>query len=354
MGASLSAFLRAHRDEVLRRAARKIRESSTRAARRGDELTRDLPQCLEGLIAALLDGVAGARRGDVAAEHGRRRYRLGFEIGDVVHDYGSLCDAIAEVALAEQQPITVREVQLLNQALDGGIAMAVSEFERERELDTRAEHTSHLGFIVHELRNALATAVLSFEMIGRGTVPIAGRTAAVLRRCHARMDGLIGKLVAGVRADAGALRRQRLSLAHLLDEVAATTELEARQRAIDLAVDVDDRVWVDGDRELLLSAVTNLAQNGVKFTRAGGRLELRGFAVDSRALIEVEDECGGLPDAANDALFMPFVQEGQDRSGLGLGLAITRDAVERHGGTVALRNLPGKGCVFTIDLPRAD
>ena len=71
-----------------------------------------------------------------------------------------------------------------------------------------------------------------------------------------------------------------------------------------------------------------------------------------RVLIEVEDECGGLPgDTIN--LFRPFEQRGADRSGLGLGLAYSRWAVEANRGRIYARSIPGKGCVFTVDLPRA-
>jgi signal transduction histidine kinase len=69
-------------------------------------------------------------------------------------------------------------------------------------------------------------------------------------------------------------------------------------------------------------------------------------------LIEVEDECGGLPAGKAEDLFRPFEQRGTNRSGLGLGLAIARESVETNGGLVRARNLPGRGCVFTIDLPR--
>ena len=70
-----------------------------------------------------------------------------------------------------------------------------------------------------------------------------------------------------------------------------------------------------------------------------------------RVLIEVEDECGGLPPGKAEDLFRPFEQRGADRSGLGLGLAIARESVETNGGKIRARNLPGRGCIFTIDLP---
>jgi len=69
-------------------------------------------------------------------------------------------------------------------------------------------------------------------------------------------------------------------------------------------------------------------------------------------LIEVEDECGGLPLGNADDLFRPYEQRGADRTGVGLGLAFSRSGVEANHGRIYARNLPMKGCVFTVDLPR--
>jgi signal transduction histidine kinase len=69
-------------------------------------------------------------------------------------------------------------------------------------------------------------------------------------------------------------------------------------------------------------------------------------------LIEIEDECGGLSPGEVEHLFRMFEQRGTDRTGLGLGLAISRQGVEDSDGTIRVRDLPGKGCVFTVDLPR--
>ena len=68
-------------------------------------------------------------------------------------------------------------------------------------------------------------------------------------------------------------------------------------------------------------------------------------------LIEVEDECGGIPECASDP-FKPFVERrGGDRKGLGLGLSIARKAVKAHGGDIHIRNMPGTGCVFVVEIP---
>jgi signal transduction histidine kinase len=68
--------------------------------------------------------------------------------------------------------------------------------------------------------------------------------------------------------------------------------------------------------------------------------------------LDVEDACGGLPPGKIEELFRPFEQRGADRTGLGLGLSISQQGVEANGGVLRAHDLPGIGCVFTIDLPR--
>ena len=72
-----------------------------------------------------------------------------------------------------------------------------------------------------------------------------------------------------------------------------------------------------------------------------------------RLVVEVEDECGGIPESKGD-LFQAFGdRRGTDRSGLPLGLSIARKAMRAHGGDIHVRNMPGKGCVFVIEVPLA-
>jgi len=82
-------------------------------------------------------------------------------------------------------------------------------------------------------------------------------------------------------------------------------------------------------------------------------VQLRTVAAAGDVRIEVEDECGGLPAGLAEDLFRPFERRGTDRTGLGLGLAISRQGIQASGGTLDVQNLPGKGCVFCIHLPMA-
>ena len=114
---------------------------------------------------------------------------------------------------------------------------------------------------------------------------------------------------------------------------------------------VEDGVVIDADRQVLAAVVGNLLQNAFKFTRPGTTVTLRVGASAERVLIEVQDECGGLP-GGNAELFRPFEERSADGTGLGLGLAFSRWAVEANDGRIYARNLPDKGCIFTVDLPR--
>jgi signal transduction histidine kinase len=119
-------------------------------------------------------------------------------------------------------------------------------------------------------------------------------------------------------------------------------------------VPVEHNVSVDGDRQVLAAVVGNLLQNAFKFTRPHTSVTLRVGASAERVLIQIQDECGGLPggEAESEGLFRPFEQRSTDRSGIGVGLAFSRWGAEANGGRLYARNLD-KGCVFTVDLPRA-
>jgi signal transduction histidine kinase len=111
-------------------------------------------------------------------------------------------------------------------------------------------------------------------------------------------------------------------------------------------------VTVNADRQLLGSALGNLLQNAFKYTRPSGRVWLRTRADRAQVSIEIEDECGGLPPAMTAEIAGLFQQYSTDKSGLGLGLVISKRAVEAMDGELRARNQAGTGCVFSVILPR--
>ena len=210
-----------------------------------------------------------------------------------------------------------------------------------------------LGDLAHEFRNLIGTATLALAAVRSGKVGIDGSTGAVLDRTLGRLRALVDRSLTEVRLEAGILHREQLMVASLVDEIEASASLDAKARGLSLNVfPTDAGLAVDADRQILGAVLANLLQNAFKFTRPGGAVSLQTHATAERVLIEVADECGGLPEGKAEELFRPFEQRGEDRTGLGLGLAISSRGVEAHDGTLRVRTLPGVGCVFTVDLPR--
>jgi signal transduction histidine kinase len=168
-----------------------------------------------------------------------------------------------------------------------------------------------------------------------------------------RLQSLIDRSLADVRLDAGLLNLERVPLWEVLEEAEIGGSVVAQAKGLHLLVTAVDRtVIVEADRPLLAAAVANLLQNAFKFTLPGTTVKLRASTTAARVLIEIEDECGGLPSGKAESLLLPFVQKGRDRTGVGLGLSICLKAVKMMAGQLHIRDAPGKGCVFTIDLPK--
>ena len=303
-------------------------------------------------------GPAASEIAAAAVLDGREFSRQGWSVEQVVHHYGDVCQAITDLAFERKEPIETDEFRTLNRCLDNGIADAVTEFSFQRSalLQSSAVHAlnERLGFLAHELRNHIHTATLAIIAIKAGHVGLHGATGTVLDRSLIGMRDLIDRSLADVRVAAGMEPLHRLiSLADFIADIGISASLEAQARGCVLTVGtVDVGLAIDVDREMLFSAVNNLLQNAFKFTHAATEVTLNAYATAGRIRIDIEDQCGGLPDGVVDQIFLPFKQAGDDRSGLGLGLAICRRGVEANNGFLRARDLPGTGCVFTIDLPR--
>jgi signal transduction histidine kinase len=115
---------------------------------------------------------------------------------------------------------------------------------------------------------------------------------------------------------------------------------------------VEPGVMLRGDRDLLLAAVGSLLQNAFKFTRRSTEVLLKAYTQGDPIRIDIEDNCGGLPSGGLERMFLPYGQRRGDHTGVGLGLSISRRSVEANEGTLTVNDVPGCGCIFTVDLPR--
>jgi signal transduction histidine kinase len=292
--------------------------------------------------------------GSSAARHGRNLHERGYTISQVVHVYGALCQAIIECAVEQQTPIPAEEFHILNGCLDTAIAEAVTEHARLVAERSATAEVERLGRAAHEFRDQLNAAVLAFHALKHSEVTINGRAGIVLGRSLMSLRSMIDSTLSEVRLGAPTTWRERINISEFIDAVTVVANLHAEYHDVTLVVDPVNRdLVVEGDPQVLSSAVMNLVINGLKFTRHGGRVVLTARPKGGHVLIEIEDECGGFPERTRDP-FQPFgEQRARMRTGLGMGLSIARQGIRAHGGDIVIRNLPGKGCVFAAEVPLA-
>jgi signal transduction histidine kinase len=358
----LRRLMAEHRDDLLALARDRIKRQRPSCPDVEAVREANLPAFLDAVIAGMPEHEPDASDLEPMPANGTSDTDgpLEFDIDELVHEYGSICYSTIEMARRLGTSISLREHQALNQALDECIARTMVHWEQEkkkRKENGDGDEVQRLGFVAHELRNALHTAAISFQAIRSGRIPVHGLTGDVVERSHLRLRAMVEGLLTQVRLGAGLRGRQeRLAVAQLVHESITFVAADANDKRIHLAFNAADAALeVVGDRTLLVSALTNLLQNAIKFTRREGVVTVRTSRDDDgRVLVEVEDECGGLPPGAVENLFAPFVQASRDRTGLGLGLTIAAQVVDAHSGTIDVRDVPGRGCVFAVNLPAAE
>jgi signal transduction histidine kinase len=375
----LSTFLIAHQHEIIERcktkvAVRNISHLNVRDMEHGIAtffsqlvLTLQAGRTLQRLPDLTIERVSappgGIRpfmsvMGESAAKHGRALMHGGFSVDQVVHGYGDLCQAITELAFELEYTITVDDFQVLNSCLDNAIADAVTEYAYHHDALITDKGTDELndrlGVLAHELRNLVHTSTLSLNAIKTGKVAIGGATGQVLDRSLIGIRTLVDRSLADVRVRVGlSALNELIPLDAFIAEARLSACLEAELRKSDFHVlPVDQNLAIDVDHDLLLSAVSNLLQNAFKFSKPPRTVSLKAYASGDRIVIEVADSCGGLAPGVAQRMFHPFTQLSEDRSGLGLGLSIAERSVKASNGTLTVQNVPGSGCIFTINLPR--
>ena len=145
-------------------------------------------------------------------------------------------------------------------------------------------------------------------MIKSGTVGLGGSTGQVLDRAVKRIADLIDRSLTEVRLRVDPkVHVETVQLLQVVDQIVVTAEVQARSNKIRiLEIQIDPALEFEADQQLFYSALSNLIQNALKYTHAGGKITVRGNLVGENVVVEVEDECGGLSTATPADLFKPY------------------------------------------------
>jgi signal transduction histidine kinase len=352
--ATLFALLKEKRQALLDCWGQKVRASITGASLPRSELLDHMPAFVVELVAALNpDAAPQLTASDHAEEHGAQRLRLGFDVGEVVREYGLMHECILDLAEGAALMPGVHEQRVVLRWLNAGIADAVAQYSKQRDLEVQRQASEHLGFIAHELRNPITAAGLAFHRLKAGPLAQGGRAVEQLERGLKRTRDMIDTTLGHASMKLGIEPRlEKISLLPLLVETETDAGAEAQARQIQIEVSAPGDLALQADPRLLRSAISNLLHNAVKFSHPGSAVSVTAMSAQGHVTIDVADACGGLPPGKVEELFAPLVQRGENRSGYGLGLSIAMHAIQAHGGTIEVRDIPGTGCVFSIRLPQ--
>lgn len=170
----------------------------------------------------------------------------------------------------------------------------------------------------------------------------------------ARLDAMVGELLALARIEAGAahIAREPIDVVELITSIVDDAQFEARATHRDVILKTDGEFTVDAQADLLYRAFENVIRNAVKYTATGTAVEIAVETFPDKLICTVSD-CGpGISDVDQEAIFAPFyrAQTSSDVSGFGLGLSIAQRAIQSHGGTIIATARSGGGLTMTITL----
>ena len=258
--------------------------------------------------------------------------------------------------------LEVKGVFTADQRLIGVVADISERKQLAQDLqDAGRKKDEFLAMLAHELRNPLApiSAAAQLLALGHADARMTQKAGAVIDRQARHMNHLLDDLLDTARVTQGvvSLAMRRLDLKHVIAAALEQARPLIEQRRHHLNVQLDPcAAWVTGDEERLIQVLVNLLNNAAKYTPEGGLISVRLDCEDGRAYVQVSDNGVGMDAATAANAFDLFTQgaRSSDRSagGLGLGLALVKNLVERHAGQVfAHSEGKGYGSSFKIILP---
>ncbi len=271
--------------------------------------------------------------------------------------YSDGCLVLGEPAYAHEQQLQ-RQLVELNEELAALVRQrqrtvaTEQRARRDAESDNR-DKDEGLAMIAHELRQPLSTAMTALQVLKRSPDD-ADRALRMLDSQLSSMATLVEDLLHASQVMRGAvLVQEPADLARLVRDAAESIEPEMRARGQQLAIDdgrTPLRVSVDINR--MRQVLMNILSNAVKYTPAGGSIEISVEGIGETACIRVRDTGEGIPAEVIGRVFDLFVRGTTGGNGMGIGLAVAKRLVEQHGGRLAVRSEgPGRGSEFTVTLP---
>ncbi len=238
------------------------------------------------------------------------------------------------------------------------IVLVISDLTDIREVERMRDNFFHT--IIHELRTPLATILLYARMLIKGNLNDEEKTQRFLKNIETesdRLQAMVRQMLQHAKLESSEFKRSEapIDINGVFDEILPAMRDRASDKGVKLIDDIDKALpKVSGDRDTLYMIIKNLIDNAVKYTLEG-EINVKAKVKKSKLHIEVADDGIGIPKQALPQMFGRFfraqtaVEKGI--AGTGLGLNMVKEGVEKHGGTIRVKSVEGKGTTFFVELP---
>jgi signal transduction histidine kinase len=251
--------------------------------------------------------------------------------------------------LASQAAIAIQNHRVVNDSQQA--------YRKVMELDRMK--SDFVAIFSHELRTPLGVVLGHASLLQESVDKELRDEVDIIVRSSMRLKEILDQFsnIDQIELGLTRLQRTRVAIAPLIAEVVGAFHELAREKQITIKIDVPQKalLFVEGDAEKIGMALRNLVKNALTFTNEGGQVRVRAEEVPGYVKISVIDNGIGIPASEQEKIFQRFYQVEKHMTrthgGMGLGLSITKDMVEMHGGRIWVESVEGKGSRFTFLLP---
>lgn len=235
---------------------------------------------------------------------------------------------------------------------------------KKQELDLREQNeikTKFLALIAHDLRNPFHVMMNISEMLHRdaeaGNYKSISKMAGILHNTSSTTYYLLKNLLEWAILHSRGMQpaKRALNVKNTVEDSLKEIEILYNQKAITFHCDINDSLTVDADEQMLKTTLRNLLSNAVKFSFPDSRVDVHAFKKDNEIVFEITDYGTGMSKKEQDLLFLNdgnFTRKGTNaEAGTGLGLILSREFIELHGGEIHVKSAPRKGSMFSFTLP---
>ncbi|MEC0240885.1 ATP-binding protein [Paenibacillus dokdonensis] len=273
----------------------------------------------------------------------KRNLRPLFAIMDALRRMGQITDVKERIPV----PAIPKELKDLAQTINDLLDQLQAQFEREKSFVSNASH---------ELRTPLTAFRGHVQMMkrwGKQNPEVLEQSIQALDQESRRMQRLTTQLLTLARTGNIQMKKDKVNVSHTVQD--AIRQLWRRDLKISLKEILNPHMYVLGDEEQLRQVAVILFENAIRYTNAGGSIEVRVFKVNNEICITVADSGIGIPFEDQDKIFDRFYRvdkaRSRDTGGTGLGLSIAKELVKNLHGRISVTSKPGEGSIFSVYLP---